>query len=345
MLAVAHDLDLVVGDATPLGTQRNTLLEVLISNFCGKLTDVLRHGMPRRYVHREEDLPALRGRLDVTRQFTTLAATPQKLACRYEAFSADIALNQVMKAVVDRLAQIAQSPENQHRLRELANCYADVSTVLVEALRWDAIVLDRTNHRWRALRDLARLLLAGDYQTTSHGRKTGFSLLFAMNDLFEAYVARMLARALRGSDLHVVPQDRRLYCLTDPGGTRLFQVRPDILVRRGSETVIIIDTKWKRISARIDNPKQGVSQTDVYQMMAYGQIYGSKTLMLLYPHHGGLKVEGETGRYRTGCGDDLVTATIDVSRAGIVSQLKALCEVCGVYVHQTPQGRGSPALA
>lgn len=34
----------------------------------------------------------------------------------------------------------------------------------------------------------------------------------------------------------------------------------------------VVDTKWKRISNRIDDLKHGVSQADVYQMMAYGQL-------------------------------------------------------------------------
>jgi 5-methylcytosine-specific restriction enzyme subunit McrC len=321
MLAVAHDLDLAVGEQTQLDTQRSTLLEILIGIFCRRLTEVLRHGMPRRYVDREDDLPALRGRLDVHRQFTVLAASPQRLACRYESFSQDIALNQVMRATVVRLSQLSVTAANQRRLRELIHLYADVAAVPVEALRWDAIVLDRTNHRWRAVRDLARLLLRGDYQTTSHGRASGFSLLFAMNDLFEAYVARVLARALRGSELNLVAQDRRLYCLTEPGGARRFQVRPDIVVRRGTEAVMVIDTKWKRVAARIDDPKQGVSQADVYQMMAYGRLYGCPSLMLLYPHHGGLSEAGETGRYHVvGSDDELITATLDLARPDVRAQ-------------------------
>jgi 5-methylcytosine-specific restriction enzyme subunit McrC len=325
MLAVAHDLDLAVGDETALDTQRSTLLEVLIGIFCKRLTDVLRHGMPRRYVDRTEDLPALRGRLDMNRQFTVLAATPQRLACRFEAFSDDIALNQVMKATVARLSRLSQSPVNQRRLRELGHLYSDVSAVPVGALRWERVVLDRTNYRWRGLRDLARLLLSGDYQTTSHGNAPGFSLLFAMNDLFEAYVAKVLARALRGSDLHVVVQDRRLYCLRDPEGARRFQVRPDIVVRRGAEAVMVIDTKWKRISSRIDDPKQGVSQADVYQMMAYGRLYGCPRLMLLYPHHGKLADAGRTDSYQViGSRDELVIATIDLARLDTQTQVEGL---------------------
>jgi 5-methylcytosine-specific restriction endonuclease McrBC regulatory subunit McrC len=113
--------------------------------------------------------------------------------------------------------------------------------------------------------------------------------IFEMNTLFEKYVARMLRRALAGNEFSVHPQGGRLYCLEDiDGGTKRFMTKPDILVKRGALVELIIDTKWKRLSARIDDPAQGVSQADVYQMMAYGHIYRCSRLMLLYPHHADL---------------------------------------------------------
>ena len=326
MLAAAYDLDLATGEAIRLGSQKHTILEILIGLFCDRLNDALRDGMPRRYVAKEDDLAVLRGRLDVQRQFTTLAFSPQKMACRFEELTADIPLNQVIKAAIRRLARVSSSVVNQRRLRELELIYADISPVPVRALRWDAIVLDRTNHRWRALRDLARLLLQGDYQTTSRGHAMGFSLLFPMNDLFEVYVARMLEKALKGTDLTVRAQDRRHYCLVDPAGSRRFQVRPDIVVHRGSQTVMVIDTKWKRISDRIEDPKQGVAQAEVYQMLAYSRLYDCSRIMLLYPHHAGLNSHGETGRYRiAGCEHELLTATVDISAPSILEQLRCLC--------------------
>jgi 5-methylcytosine-specific restriction enzyme subunit McrC len=52
------------------------VLELLIRLFCGRLTDAVRQGMPRRYLEHEDDLPSLRGRLDVTRQFSQHAVAP-----------------------------------------------------------------------------------------------------------------------------------------------------------------------------------------------------------------------------------------------------------------------------
>lgn len=317
MLAVALDLDVAAGRVTSLDTQREDLLEILIRLFAERLTDAVRRGMPRAYIPEEDDLPALRGRLDVFRQFTTLLSTPQKLACRYDALSADIALNQVMKAAIGILAGHARREATQRLLRELAFVYADVTPPPTGRLPFDRIVLDRSNARWRDLVELARLLLAGRYQATSYGPQQGFSLLFDMNALFEAYVARQLARALRADGLGVVPQGGRRYCLTDvETGRSGFQTRPDIIVRCGDAIVLIVDTKWKRLAPRFDDPTQGVAQADVYQMIAYSRLYACPRVALLYPHHLGLgSDEGLSSRHRiAGCSDEIAIVTHDLAR-------------------------------
>jgi 5-methylcytosine-specific restriction enzyme subunit McrC len=175
--------------------------------------------------------------------------------------------------------------------------------------------------------NLARLLLGERFQTTSAGGSEGFSLLFEMNTLFEEYVARMLKRALVDTEFRVVSQGGRLYCLETDNQRGLFQTRPDILVKRGDEVVQIIDTKWKRIATRVDDPKQGVSQGDVYQMMAYGQLYKCERLTLLYPHHAAVnRSEGIQAAHQvTGCSRRLETATSDIGRGERFSErLKAI---------------------
>ena len=315
MLAVARDIRIDVRAITLLGSQRNTILELLIRLFCHKLADAVRQGIPQQYTDQEEDLPTLRGRLDVTRQFSTLAVSPQKLACRFDARSPDIALNQVMRAAIGKLARLARAPDNQRALRELNFAYADISEVPPTALPWDLIALDRTNTRWRELLSLARLFLRDRHQQTSAGPIDGFALLFEMNILFEEYVGRLLARALAGTGLRVTAQGGHRDCLYE-GETGRFRTRPDLIVRQGSQIALIIDTKWKRIK-RIDDPKRGVSQADVYQLMTYGRLYDCPHVMLLYPHHGGLPSDAVLQRYsiaKPGAQERLIVATLDVTK-------------------------------
>lgn len=316
MLAVALDLKVDLGSITELAWQRDTLLEILIRIFCDKLTDAVRKGMPRSYVGQEDELSALRGRLDVVRQFTRHAANPSRLACRFDIFSDDTALNRVMKAAVGHLSRISHSSANQQRLREIKFLYADITDVPPSALQWTDIVIDRTNRRWQELFAMARLFLSNRFQTTTGGAGQGTALLFEMNTLFEEYIGRLVCRSLIGTDHTVSLQGGRLFCLTTDANDRgLFQTKPDILIRRAGVVTHVIDTKWKRISSRIDDPKQGVSQSDIYQMMAYAQLYRAPRLTLLYPHHPGLGDDDFIhARSRiTGHNNILETASIDVA--------------------------------
>ena len=323
MLAICLDIDIDAGRTANISRQQHTLLEVLIGVFADKLTDAVKRGMPRQYIKREEDLRSLRGSLNIVRQFTVHAANPSTLACRFNSLSEDIALNRVMKAVVTKLRRMSSSPENQIKLTKLSFIYADVSDVLITKNMLDTIIIDRTNKRWRDLLAMAKLFLDNQFQTTSSGDSRGFTLLFDMNDLFEKYVYRLIRRALARTPMHVIAQGGRRFCLTEKISEKgAFQTQLDILVKRGNDTVWIIDTKWKRIppKTQTDKSTQGINQGDVYQMMAYRQVYDSQKLMLLYPHHARLDENGESEGCResyriTNSDSSLVTATFDIANS------------------------------
>ena len=79
-------------------------------------------------------------------------------------------MHTICELSLSKLSRLAQAPDNQRALRELSFGYADISEVSPGALRWDLIVLDRTNTRWRELLSLARLFLGDRHQQTSAGR-------------------------------------------------------------------------------------------------------------------------------------------------------------------------------
>ncbi|MFT5438183.1 MAG: 5-methylcytosine-specific restriction enzyme subunit McrC [Alphaproteobacteria bacterium] len=316
MLARVFDLRVGDGAMADLGWQRYDLLEILIRLFCDRLFSVVHRGLSRRYVGHENDLAALRGRLNVKRQFTSLLSTPQKLACRYEDLSVDIPLNQIMKAAVTRLRTITRAAENQRRLTELAFVFADVSTIAVRDLRWDQVVLNRTNIAWDTLIKLAKMLLGERFQTTSSGGARGFSLMFPMNILFEEYIGRSIRRVLSGTGLNVQLQGPVKHALIGPNSAPYFRTKPDIVISRDGKPLLVIDTKWKRLKGVLDNPKQGVGQADVYQMMAYAHVYGCARMMLLYPHHDELGVEeGQLNSYHINGTEDaqLLITSIKIS--------------------------------
>lgn len=60
-----------------------------------------------------------------------------------------------------------------------------------------------------------------------------------------------------------------------------FQLRPDITIQSGDESVVILDAKWKRLD--LGEPNSGVTSGDAYQMNAYASRYRCKRLALVYP--------------------------------------------------------------
>jgi 5-methylcytosine-specific restriction enzyme subunit McrC len=331
MLARTLDLSVADGSMANLGWQQHDLLEILISIFGNKLYAALRRGLPRRYIEHRDDLPALRGKLDYKRQFTILAGYPQKLASIYDELSSDIPLNQILKAAVILLRRIARASINRQRLNDLESAFDAVTTVNPSSLPWDRVVLDRTNTAFHELLRLAKVLLGTRFQTTSGGDVRGISLLFEMNTLFEEYIGRTLRRVLHESSTSVSLQGPPDSALEDMTRTkRHFRTRPDIVLHRDGRNEVIIDTKWKRLSGSIDDPKRGVSQADIYQMMAYAHVYQVDRLILVYPHHPGVAdARGPLSSFRIkGTADTTITiASISLDDITTVeTQLRTLYE-------------------
>ena len=304
MLSVARNLPIADHELTQLDIQHENLLEIFIRIFSNRLLEAVRRGLPHRYLRYEDDLPRLRGKLLVARQFTRNAVRPDRFACVFDEFSADTPLNRVLKATVVRLLAISKSDANRRKLAELLSRFDSVGKT--DAPMRERVKLDRTNRSYHQLYSLARLILARDWQSTTTGRGEGFSLLFPMNDLFEEYIGRSLKIELSPRDVKL--QDMAHYAIDTP--KRRFQLRPDIVI----DGSIIVDTKWKQLKPGKSN--FGIEQSDIYQLLAYANAYRSKRVILLYPWHKGLISTPGTWQQWQASGTDMAfeISTVDVSR-------------------------------
>ncbi len=230
---------------------------------------------------------------------------------------------------------ISRASENQRRLNELEFALADVTRLPIEQLPWRQVVLDRTNTPYHDLLQLATALLRGHYQFIGGEEGVGFSLLFEMNRLFEEFIGRTLRSAMEDSGLRVTLQGPKNYALSEIGTNKpRFMTKPDIVIHCGDTPVMVIDTKWKLLTGPIDDSRRGVSQSDVYQTMAYAQIYRVKHLMLLYPHHTGIrKDEGLVCGYRITGAEEVRLSIATISLANldrIASRIKSLITGLGL---------------
>ena len=130
-----------------------------------------------------------------------------------------------------------------------------------------------------------RLILDEESPLTGTGGHRAASLLFPMEAVFEAFVARHLARQLARP--LILKSQPRSHHLIRHREQNWFRLRPDLLIREGGRDALVLDTKWKLLDSLKANgtDKYGLSQGDFYQLQAYGQSYldGQGDVVLIYP--------------------------------------------------------------
>ena len=281
MVGAAYSIPIYDGEITLLNSQDKDLIEILILIFARRLINEVRKGITRHYCREKADLSRLRGKLDVTRQFTKFAAMPQFLACEFDEFSADNSLNRLLACATALLIRRTNVASTQRLLSEIDAHFSDVAPVSVQQALDENIRLDRKDLRWGPCARLARLILNSLYQTVHGGKQEGVALLFDMNKLFEAYVTRIAQNALRPLGYTVLAQKPQRALVRNSSGQRAFFTKPDIYIQ-GHDQVIIVDTKWKSLD-RSKEGNFGIMQADAYQMHGYARVYEASSTVLLFP--------------------------------------------------------------
>lgn len=283
MIAVALDMDLHAPGIGQMDRTDDSVLEILVRLFCGHMWNMVRRGLVRRYLGRSDNLSVLRGHLSVASQIRINLSRPDRLACDFDEFSENNVINQVLKAALRVLLPVVRSPANQRNLAELLFCFQEVDDLPLAGIPWHALATDRLTHRLEPLLNLARVFIEGRSQDVLSGPSSGFTLLFDMNELFEAYVGAVARKTLSTASVKVSLQGPHRHLAERPDGAGAFQLRPDIVVAEASEVRFIVDTKWKRLKPA--DFRDGVASSDIYQMYAYSSRYQAPEVVLLYPHH------------------------------------------------------------
>jgi len=104
-----------------------------------------------------------------------------------------------------------------------------------------------------------------------------FAFLLPMEYVFEDFVFGFIDKEL--PDTRARAQVGSTYLDTD----KSFALRPDLVLEIGKRKVIA-DTKYKIVYSDEHDPKRGISQGDLYQMIAYAIRFKVNEIILFYPN-------------------------------------------------------------
>lgn len=262
------------------------LLEIFIAAFVQSVVELIRSGFLKKYEWEEDDLRVVRGRINFLRQFGTHANRPDVIACGFDDLTTDNVWNRLLKRALRVCQPWIVSPDVARKWTEVFAAFEDVEDVSLTARDVELLSFDRQGERYRTAIGWARWILSMLAPTLRAGMNQAPALLFDMNRLFEAAIANLLIRRAHDtSEFQIATQDTSLAFanVTAPGIVdSTLDLRPDIVIRRGSRAVCIADTKWKQLE--LDSYGRVLpKEADLYQMAAYASSYGCEELALLYP--------------------------------------------------------------
>lgn len=273
-----------IGSAN-IAAARMPLFEVFIAEFLRTVEHIVKRGLRGEYSARQDSLFTLRGKLLMAQHLRQNLHRADRFFTEHDEFSTDRPENRLLHAALQRVTAWSSSQANQQLARELNFVFSDIPASIQPAIDFQRVRIGRDMGRYAEALAWARLILDEESPVTGQGAHDAPSLLFPMELLFEAFVARYLSRQL--APPLTLKTQARTHHLVRHRDQDWFRLKPDLLIKMGGRDVLVLDTKWKLLDNRKANGthKYGLAQEDFYQLHAYGQSYlaGQGDVALVYP--------------------------------------------------------------
>ena len=263
------------------------LWEVFITAFLDTVEPLIRQGIQHDYVSLDRNERFWKGKFQATRQQRENAQHAERLAVVYDARTADVPPNRILKMALVYLSRQTVNPAIQRRMGQLVWALADVS--ISESLLDDLKTTRRSGRlfsRYEPALQWAEALFQGRGFGVKTGQIPSLSLLFPMERVFEDYVSHGIRTYWPYPD-DIRVQEASAHLVDEHVGTPKFKLRPDIVIRHTDRT-FVLDMKWKQVSGGKSDANSamgnyGIEQADLYQLYAYGKKYAAGDLFLVYP--------------------------------------------------------------
>ncbi len=280
-------------------TRSFSFLDILIHLFATLTKDDLVFNKHQSYIETEEAIGTLRGRIDFAK-YATMYYTGYAhiLPCVYDSLEINNLYNQIIKFTSKLLLQNTSNDHLKKMLQEIIWILDDVEDLFLTATDCERVVVSPLNSNMKIIIDYCRIFLSGMSINTDDNEIEIFTFLIPTEKLFEDFLFGFIKEKFQyfPSITDIQSQGGKtgkqipLAVEKDKFGNSLnnsFKLKPDIYISKELED-IILDSKYKAIYTKeeaLENDyyKNGVSISDIYQMLAYTIKLEVKTCHLLYP--------------------------------------------------------------
>ena len=262
-----------------LGSLRSDFFEVLIYLFAKYTRELLSNSIYQQYEEVDKELSFIKGRLNTSEYVRQNLSKGRwhKLNCTYDAFVMDNQFNRIIKFVTNLLFGVSKNSETKKHLREILFILDEVSDEPATAAQCASIQFNPMFNDFETVRDYCHLFLSNSVSFDYKNDLKLFAFLLPMEYVFEDFIFGFIEKELP----HVRAQAQRGDKYLVEGN--LFNLKPDLHITVDGKSVIA-DTKYKIVYSDEKDPKKGISQSDLYQMLAYAVRFKVEEILLFYPN-------------------------------------------------------------
>ena len=264
---------------TSLGSQKSDFFEILIYLFSKYTRELLSNAIYQQYEEINKELSFIKGRLNTTEYINQNISKGRwhKLNCTYDAFVFDNKFNRIIKYVTTLLFNVTSSSENKKYLREILFILDEVSDERASAEECASIEFNPMFGQFETVRDYCYLFLSNSISFDYKNDLKLFAFLLPMEYVFEDFIFGFIDKEIE--EVNAKAQNTSKHLDID----KTFALKPDLLLELATKN-IIADTKYKIVYSDEKDPKKGISQSDLYQMLAYAVRFNIDEVILFYPN-------------------------------------------------------------
>jgi 5-methylcytosine-specific restriction enzyme subunit McrC len=273
-----------------LGTTKSDFFELLVYLFSKYTRELLSSSIYQKYEEVNREHSFIKGRLNTNEYIhqNLSKAKWNKVNCTYDEFVIDNEFNQIIKYVCTLLFNVTLNQENKKNLREILFILDEVSDQKATAEQCARISFNPIFEKFETVRDYCELFLANSVSFDYKNELKLFAFLLPMEYVFEDFVFGFIEKELE----EVTAKAQRSDTFLDEGKT--FNLKPDLWIKIDGKS-LIADTKYKIVYSDDKDPKKGISQADLYQMIAYAIRFKVDEILIFYPNTTFQNQEKETG--------------------------------------------------
>ncbi|MCL2746693.1 MAG: 5-methylcytosine-specific restriction endonuclease system specificity protein McrC [Coriobacteriia bacterium] len=270
MLAYAYQAIDYSGFTDSETEEFNSVKDLFAAILARGIAHQIKQGLAREYVQVHEDIPSLRGKICLQDTLFLRAERKPLLSCRYDNFSSNHLINQILKTTALLLLRDDEvTPDRKSDLKRSLLYFHEVAEIDPTNIGWRTINFHQNNASYRMLVNISYLVLKGLLLTTTVGEKRLARFDFDSRT-FHALFERFLREYYKKHYQNLNPTARYIEWNVEEKSALLPTMQTDVLLTKGDYR-LIIDAKFysKALQQMYRSDRQTLRSSNMYQIFSY----------------------------------------------------------------------------